>query len=200
MTLALLGRPKSTEAQPPQSVRELVIHWMQEWIWRGFPTDEACVKTIAEVRAAGLVEEFLDELGPIACQEFWRRGQREARNGHIVEVPSHDIEDSDDAEGEPIAVPATHADPRSPARILAGTRVESLFDWMMVRIAGKWRSIGDLRRDDAEAIAAGYAKRKAAMADKEVVWTRIAEGLGEQTVRERYTEDEIRALLRGAAP
>jgi hypothetical protein len=195
MTLAILGRPTNPGAPAPQSVRELVIHWMQEWVWRGFPIDEASVKTVAEVRAAGLVEEFLDDLGPSACQEFWRLGQRQARDGRAFTEA-----DDGDADGaEPAVVPHEPPGPRAAGTLLKQSQGSaSLFDWMMVRIAGEWRSVGELHRVDAEALAAGYARRKDAMAGKEEVWRRIAEELGDQKIRDRYTEDELRALLKGA--
>lgn len=198
MVVARLGRPASGGGMGPQSVRDLVLHWMQEWVWRGFPTDEAAQKTIEEVRAAGLVDEFVDSIGPMACQHFWLREQHSARNGR-----GFIVEDGDDAIESSVEDQHVAPEPDIAARrrdhVLAGPARASLFDWMMIPIDGKLVRIGDVRRSDAEAVAAGYAKRKAHMAGKEAIWTRIASELGDRAVRERYTEDDIRAILRGVA-
>jgi hypothetical protein len=184
MAKAVLGKPTSPNGKAPQSVRDLIDHWMREWIWRGFPTDEAADKTLEEIRTAGLIDAFIDEFGAFAIAHVWREGQR------IMRMVLGDGTDTTRPVGQN----------ESPtARVRARERLSrstTLFDEMVFKVASRWVRLGDIRKADAGDIAAKYEGRERGAARAAAVWRGVEADLGDdETVRNHYTEDAIKEIL-----
>ena len=191
-----------SDAPSTYDVKQYIEDRMAELVWQGLSTPQAAEVVISEIKDGNLLEQFLEQIGPAAVAAFWRQDLSLRR----MERRYVRVSEEEGATGVPEAIEAIV--PRGwdslPADVTAATAapgeapaptLDAVMDEMIFKVAGRWVRLGDVRRDDALWLAETDRRRAERAGRRAAAWTRVAEEIGNGTVRERFGALELRVLL-----
>lgn len=177
MPSPLVGQSKEIAGviiESPSKTSEVVYDWIYTEFEETEDLDSAIEHAVDRVIGSGFLDEFFREVGANLLRDIWRSKQRASRVEIERSIKRHDT--------NPLKTEVA--------------MLESLYP-----IEGRWRRLGDLGRVECELLEYDYRQRAAGNVRVAEFFASLARRMeGGQSVRDVYSEEQVRAMMEKVMP